>query len=110
MTDRDISIALKRAGNGSVGNRIGSFIIKQEVARLGEGRKTACRAIVAFSDGKVSIILHVFEKSKKQNITRAEKKVFEDNAANFLGLTTDQIDSLIANRGWREVDGGSKSA
>jgi hypothetical protein len=60
--------AIERAGRGLVDADLGGGLIKQRVARKGQGRRGGYRVIIAFRSGDFSVFLFGFAKSDEDNI------------------------------------------
>ena len=82
---------------------LGGAVIKQRVARDGQGKSGSYRTIVLFRRGKRAIFVHGFAKSGADNISEDELKGFKKLAAIYLDLTEEQIAALIEARELMEV-------
>lgn len=82
---------------------LGGEVIKQRVARDGQGKSGGYRTIVLFRRGKRAIFVHGFAKSDADNISPDELKGFKKLAAIYLELTEEQIAALIAAKELMEV-------
>ena len=60
--------AIERAEKGSVDADLGGGVIKQRVARRGEGRSGGYRTIIAYRTARRAIFLFGFAKSNRENI------------------------------------------
>lgn len=68
ITDESLREAIERAGRGLVDADLGGGIIKQRVARSGEGRSGGDRMLVAYRDGVRAVFLYGFAKRERENI------------------------------------------
>jgi hypothetical protein len=82
---------------------LGGEVIKQRVAREGQGKSGGYRTIVLFRRGKRAIFVHGFAKSDADNISSDELKAFKKLAAIYLELTEEQIAALIEAKELMEV-------
>lgn len=77
---------------------------KQRVARDGKGRSGGFRTIIAYWRGERAIFLHLFAKARQANIGRVELETLQKLARLYDGLADEQLDALVASRGWRKVE------
>jgi hypothetical protein len=68
IPDAALVEAVDRAGRGLVDANLGGGLIKQRVARKGQGRSGGYRTILAFRAGERSVFLYGFGKSERDNI------------------------------------------
>jgi len=67
--------AVRRAGSGLIDADLGGGVIKQRVARQGQGRSGGYRTIIAFRSGDRSVFMYGFAKKSKANISDDELEV-----------------------------------
>jgi hypothetical protein len=95
--------AVARAEQGRVDADLGGGVIKQRVARPGQGKSGGYRTIVFFRRGERAIFAYGFAKSDRANIDADEEKQFKEAARHVLRLTEKQIDELLKNGDLVEV-------
>jgi len=95
--------AVLRAENGQVDADLGGGVIKQRIARPGEGKSKGYRSIILFRKGEKSFFVYGFSKSELGNIRDDEKEQFKKMAKHVLALTDAQLNELIANGQFEEV-------
>ena len=78
-------------------------VIKQRIARPGEGKSKGYRSIVLFRKGEKSFFVYGFAKSELGNIREDEEKQFKKMAKYVLALTDAQLSELFANGQFEEV-------
>jgi hypothetical protein len=91
------------AERGLIDADLGQGLIKQRVARPGEGRRGGCRTIVAYRNDERAVFLFGFAKSVQANLNKAEESDLKAVGALLLALDTNGIDTMIAGRGLTEV-------
>jgi hypothetical protein len=104
VSDKQVYKAARRAEAGLIDARLGGSLIKQRIARPGQGRSRGLRAVAAYQIGKVVIFIHLFPKSAKANLSKLEQEAFLKFAKGAVLLTEEQLDALIAQQAWREID------
>jgi hypothetical protein len=92
-----------RAENGLVDADLGSGLIKQRIARPGEGKSKGFRSLLIFKQGDKAFFVYGFPKSSRSNINSSEEKQFKLAATSILALTNEQIEQLKENHQLEEV-------
>ena len=64
--------AVERAHRGLVDADLGGGLIKQRVARAGQGSRGGYRTLIAYRHGDVAVFLYGFAKSDRENIADDE--------------------------------------
>lgn len=85
IPDASLSEAIERAGRGLVDADLGGGVIKQRVARQGQGRSGGYRTLIAYRFDDFAVFLFGFAKSDRDNIADDELDVLKTNAAQWLG-------------------------
>jgi hypothetical protein len=89
--DESLCDAFKRAEDGLLDADLGGGVIKQRVARPGQGRSRGYRTIIAFRSKQRSVFMHGFAKSGKANLNDEELAVYQALAQLFLGMRDAEI-------------------
>jgi len=74
---------------------LGGGVIKQRIARAGQGKSGAYRTIVVFRRGDRAVFMYGFAKSERENIRADEEKEFKEAAKYVLGLTEQELTELV---------------
>lgn len=96
--------AVERAENGQIDADLGGGVIKQRIARPGESKSKGYRSIVLFRKGELSFFVYGFSKSELGNIRADEEAQFKKMAKHVLSLTDAQLNKLVANGQFEEVE------
>ena len=86
ISDAVLWEAIKRAETGLIDADLGGGVIKQRVAREGEGKRGAFRTIVIFRSGERAFFVYGFAKSKQANIKQDEKASLKKIAPYLLNM------------------------
>jgi len=97
--------AVARAEKGQVDADLGGGVIKQRIARPGQGKSGGYRTIILFKQGQRAVFIYGFAKSERANIDTDEEKQFKDAARHVLRLTEKQIAELVKEGDFVEVTG-----
>ena len=76
MEDAALRDAVRRTGRGLVDADLGGGVIKQRIARRGQGRSGGFRVIVLFRGGEYAFFVHGFAKKDQENLRRDELEAF----------------------------------
>jgi hypothetical protein len=106
ISDAMLREAVERAGRGLVDADLGGGLIKQRVARPGQGRRGGFRTLMAFSFAQQTVFLYGFAKSERDNIGPDELEFWRRVARGFLGMDDAQWQTMLAARDIMEVDDG----
>ena len=97
--------SVARAEKGQVDADLGGGVIKQRIARPGQGKSGGYRTIILFKKGQRAVFIFGFAKSERDNIDADEEKQFKEAARHVLRLTDKQIAELIKEGDFVEVGG-----
>lgn len=104
IDDAALCDAVRRAEHGVVDADLGGGVIKQRIARPGQGRARGFRSIVLFRRDERAFFVHGFAKSHRANLRPDERKAFQALADALLGLDDAEVAAAMANGTIREVD------
>ena len=97
--------AVARAEKGQLDADLGGGVIKQRIARPGQGKSGGYRTIILFKQGQRAVFVYGFAKRERENIDADEEKQFKEAARHVLRLTEKQIAELVRGGEFVEVNG-----
>jgi hypothetical protein len=97
IVDEDLCEAVRRAEAGLVDADLGGGVIKQRIARKGQGKSGGFRTIVLFRLGARAFFVYGFPKSGRANIRRDELKAFRKLADEMLTLDDKALAAAMKN-------------
>lgn len=109
ITDRRLAAAIERAARGMIDADLGGGIIKQRVAREGQGRSGGYRMLVAYRAGTRAVFLYAFAKNERENIDPDELLTWREIGAGWLAADAQQIAHALAKGILQEVVDGESS-
>jgi hypothetical protein len=109
ITDRSLSDAIERAARGLIDADLGGGIIKQRVAREGQGRSCGYRMLVAYRAGARAVFLYAFAKNERENIGSDELLTWREIGAGWLAANAQQIARALAEEILQEVSDGENN-
>ena len=95
--------AADRADKGQIDADLGGEVIKQRIARRGQGKSSGYRAIILFRRKTKAFFVYGFPKSQRANIDVDELKQFREAAKHVLALTERQLAELLKRGDFIEV-------
>jgi hypothetical protein len=95
ISDAALYEAVARAGRGLIDADLGGGVIKQRVARPGEGRSGGYRTLIFFRVGTRAVFAFGFAKSDRDNISAEDEGILRSTAKLTLGLSDAEIDQLV---------------
>jgi hypothetical protein len=104
IKDAVLKEAIARAERGLIDAELGGGVIKQRLARPGQGRSGGYRSIIIFQKGQRAFFVYGFAKSDRENVEPDETAAFKKSAKAFFALSDKQIEILIKDEELSEVD------
>ena len=95
--------AIDRAMSGLIDADLGGGLVKQRVARPGQGKRGGYRTIIAYQAGKRAVFLFGFAKNAKDNIALEDLAHWRLIGADLLAATETAIAQAIADDELMEI-------
>jgi hypothetical protein len=95
ITDAELWQAAQRANDGRIDADLGGGVIKQRIARAGEGKSGGSRSIILFRKNNRAVFVYGFKKKDADNIDRRELEAFRELAEVILGYTDAEIEQRV---------------
>jgi hypothetical protein len=96
ITDKSLAEAIERAERGLIDADLGGGLIKQRVARRGQGRSGGYRTLVAYRKKNRAVFLFGFAKSDLENIGPDEVTTAREIAVDLLAADEKGLARAIA--------------
>ncbi|WP_145206900.1 MULTISPECIES: type II toxin-antitoxin system RelE/ParE family toxin [Sphingomonadaceae] len=109
IDDAGLKEAIARAERGIIDADLGGGLIKQRVARPGQGRSGGFRMIVAYRTEERAFFLYGFAKNERDNIEDDELQTLRDIAAEFLKHDDTALDDAVGEGKLQEIDNGEEA-
>lgn len=103
IADQALLEAIEQAGLGLIDADLGGGVIKQRVARPGQGKSSGFRTIILYRTAERAFFVYGFAKSDRDNIDDDEKAEFRKAAVHVLGLSEKHLAELIQKGLFSEV-------
>lgn len=96
--------AIRRAEQGLIDADLGGGVIKQRVARPGQGRSGGYRTLILYRQSHRAFFVYGFAKNQQANVSDEEVGAFKKAAQHVLEMTDEQLSALIQNGQFSEVE------
>src|SRR5215813_5693334 len=108
ISDASLREAIERASRGLIDADLGGGIIKQRVARRGQGRSGGYRMLIAYRAGARAVFLYAFAKNERENVAPDELLTLREVGASWLAADAQQIAHALEEGILEEVVRGDK--
>lgn len=103
IDDSMLKEAIARAEKGIIDADLGAGVIKQRIARPGQGKSGGYRSVILFRKGEFAFFVYGFAKSVRENIKPDEIAGFKKLAKGYLALSEKQIEAMLKDERLKEV-------
>ena len=109
IADKSLREAIERAESGLIDADLGGGLIKQRVARKGQGRSGGYRMIVGYRAKDRAIFLLGFAKNERENIEDDELLSLREIAQNWFAADGSRIRKELELGNLQEIDHDEES-
>ena len=95
ISDAALFRAVRDAEQGLIDADLGGGVIKQRVARAGQGKSGGYRTMILFKAGTRAFFVHGFAKNEKDNIEHEDLIAFRKLAARMLSCNDTELTQAI---------------
>ncbi|MEQ1614024.1 MAG: type II toxin-antitoxin system RelE/ParE family toxin [Hyphomicrobiaceae bacterium] len=104
VEDVALVAAIRQIEAGRVDADLGGGIVKQRVARRGQGKSGGYRTIIAYRSGDRAVFLHGFAKSDVDNIDADDLERLKGAARQMMTWDQRQISKQLVSGAWLEIE------
>jgi hypothetical protein len=104
ITDDELWKAARLANEGLIDADLGGGVIKQRIARDGEGKSGGSRSIIVFKRDKRAVYVYGFEKKDIANINQSDLAAFRELATVVLAYTEAEMAKFVKDGIFFTVD------
>lgn len=104
VEDAALVAAIRQIEAGRVDADLGGGIVKQRVARRGQGKSGGYRTIIAYRSGDRAVFLHGFAKSDVDNIDADDLERLKGAARQMMTWDQSQISKQLVSGAWLEIE------
>lgn len=91
ISDSSLAKSIDDAEDGLIEADLGGGLIKQRIARKGQGKSGGFRMVIAYRIGDLAVFLYGFAKNQRDNIDPDELETLRETAADWFAANADQI-------------------
>lgn len=103
ILDNDLIEAITRADKGLIDAKLGANIIKQRLAKQGQGRSGGFRSFIFYRLQQNHYFVAAISKNEQENISTQELIALKKLAEQYAQLTPQQIEDSVRNGYFIEV-------
>jgi hypothetical protein len=103
ISDPILLEAVARAEQSRIDADLGGGVIKQRIARPGQGKSKGYRVVIFFQREARAFLVYGFAKRQRANIDHNEEREFKEAAKHVLALTEKQLAQLLKRGDFLEV-------
>lgn len=108
IPDKSLGQALRNAERGLVDADLGGGLIKQRIARAGQGKSGGYRTIIAYRRGDIAVFLFGFAKNEVANLDDDELAYWQQVGRGYLSLDHEELEAAIESGDVKETDYGDE--
>jgi len=95
ISDADLWKSAQLANRGSFDADLGGCVVKQRIARVGQGKSGGARSILLLKKDDRAVYVYGFEKKDRANIRADELEAFRELAIVVLGYSKTDIEKRV---------------
>lgn len=103
IADNALCDAIRDVERGLIAADLGGGVLKQRIARPGQGKSGGFRTLIVFRKGTRAFFVHGFAKNDRDNIGRDELVALKKLAAELLAYDDENITEVVASETLVEV-------
>jgi hypothetical protein len=103
IKDHDLWEAIERANKGLISADLGGGLIKQRIARSGQGKSGGFRTIIIFKAKEKAFFVYGFAKNQKDNLNNQELKALKKLSNRLLSYFEDELFRAVKNGVFQEI-------
>ncbi len=104
LADSTLVKTVVQIESGLVSADLGGNLIKQRIARKGQGKSGGFRTVLVFRNGDRAVFVKGFAKNEKSNLTVVEIRALKKIAKDILALTESELDVAVATNVLRRIE------
>jgi hypothetical protein len=97
IADETLCEAVARAVHGQIDADLGSGVIKQRIARKGQGRSGGYRSLIVYRAEDRAIFVFGFAKSEREDLEPDELRDLRKTAKLLLAYDAEQLEEAVVN-------------
>jgi hypothetical protein len=103
INDEMLIDTVERTKKGLVDADLGGGVIKQRIARVGQGKSRGHRSIIVIRRDKMAFFVFGFSKNDQGNLRQDEEEEFRHMAKHLLSISEKDLDKALERGDFMEV-------
>jgi hypothetical protein len=95
VADAQLCEVVRLAERGLIDVDLGGGVIKQRLARQGQGKSGGYRSLILFRRGQRAVFAYGYAKNNRENISSDELKVYRKLAGEMLAMSEPALAGLV---------------
>ena len=104
ISDKTLATCITEFEQGLFEASLGHYLFKKRVPLLGRGKRGGARTVFFYQKNEKMIFCFGFAKNVKDNLGNEDKTVLHKLSESFLKLSLKEVNKLIKNRKFFEVE------
>lgn len=104
IDDLTLIEAIKRAKNGLIDADLGGGVIKQRIAREGQGKSKGYRSIIIIKYEQIAFFVFGFPKNERDNLRQDEVEEYRELARDLLSMPERDLSQGLSEGDFVEVE------
>ncbi|HXE06369.1 MAG TPA: type II toxin-antitoxin system RelE/ParE family toxin [Acidobacteriaceae bacterium] len=105
IDDEQLWLAATDANEGRIDADLGGGVVKQRIARTGQGKSGGSRSILLLRRGRRAVFVYGFEKKDQANIAPGDLELFRELAPIYLDASEAQMIRWMETGAVRRIQG-----
>lgn len=94
---------VRDADSGKIDADYGGGVIKQRIARPGQGKSGGYRSIILYRQGDKAFFVYGFPKNERDSIDKVEERAFKELAKITFAFSDEELHMLVKTGAYKEV-------
>ena len=103
IPDTALCLAVREAERGLIAAELGGCVVKQRLARPGQGKSGGFRVLIVFKPGGMAVFVHGFAKNERENVRHDELSALKRLASELLTYDDKTLTRVVASGALVEV-------
>lgn len=104
ISDATLLQVIQDIEDGKIDADLGDGVIKQRIARSGQGKSSGYRSIILYQKGDKAFFVYGFAKNEQANITEHEERTFKDLAIKFFTYSDEELAQAVVDETFKEIN------
>jgi hypothetical protein len=104
ISDATLRQTIRDIEAGKIDADLGEGVIKQRIARHGQGKSAGYRTIILYQKGDKAFFVYGFAKNEMDNIDESDERDFKELAKILLEASNEDLETLLNDEKYIEIE------